>query len=160
MATQTYDSTQEEPGAGGGPTAADRALACVRTMFRAFHVFSKSLERRHGMSGAQLEILEHLRERPALSLGELTGRTAADQSTISVLVKRLVARGLVHRTESDGDRRRMEVSLAPEGMAFLAHAPPSVGERLRDGFLRLEEAERRTLVQLLERWVALSGLRR
>ena len=142
------------------PAAPNRAMSALREVMRAFNVATKKLERRLGLSGSQLEVLEILEENPGLSPSDLACRTATDQSTASVVVKRLADAGYVERRHADGDRRRTNVSLTPEGRAILAAAQPSVPARLRDAFLRMAHADRATLTFLLERWLALAGLKR
>ena len=141
------------------PEAPSRAMAAVREVMRAFNVATKNLERRLGLSGSQLETLEILRENPGLSPTDLATRTATDQSTASVVVKRLADAGLVERRQHDGDRRRTNLTLTLEGHVLLDKAPPSVSARMREAFLRLARDERVTLTHLLERWLTLAGLR-
>lgn len=142
------------------PAQAGRAVLALREVIRSFNVVTKKLERRLGMSGAQLEILEALREHPGLSPSDLAHRSATDQSTASVVSGRLVEAGLVERRQDAGDRRRQLLTLTPAGERALAKAPPSVPARLREAFLRMAHGERVTLTVLLERWLGLAGLRR
>ena len=142
------------------PAAPNRAMSALREVMRAFNVVTKTLERRFGLSGSQLESLEILKENPGLSPSDLAHRSATDQSTASVVVKRLADSGLVERRQHDGDRRRTNLTLTPEGHALLAKAPPSVSTRLREAFMKLARDERVVLTQLLERWLGLAGLRR
>lgn len=142
------------------PAAPSRAMSALREVMRAFNVATKKLERQLGLSGSQLEALEILKENPGLSATDLAARSATDQSTASVVVKRLADAGLVDRRLEDGDRRRANLSLTCEGHALLAKAPPSVPSRLRDAFARMAPPERVSLTHLLERWLALAGLRR
>ena len=138
----------------------ERAVSALRAVIRAFNVVTKKLERRFGLSGAQLEVLECLHQHPGLSLSDLASRSLTDQSTMSIVVGRLVERGLVAREQVEDDRRRMRLSLTPEGEALLSQAPASVSTRLRTGYSQLAEAERTALTGLLERWLSAAGLRR
>jgi DNA-binding MarR family transcriptional regulator len=142
------------------PAQAGRAVLAVREVIRAYNVVTKKLERSSGMSGAQLEVLETLQESPGLSPSDLAHRGATDQSTASVVVKRLADAGLVDRRQDDNDRRRTLLALTPEGEATLKKAAPSVTARLREAFMRMAHGERTTLTILLERWLSLAGLRR
>jgi DNA-binding MarR family transcriptional regulator len=153
MSDQTAQDERDPAGAG-------RAMFAVREMIRAFNVTTKKLERRFGLSGAQLEALEILRENPGLSPSDLAHRSATDQSTASVVVKRLHDAGLVERRQPEGDRRRTNLTITCEGEALLAQAPASIPARLREAFMRMAQPERITLTHLLERWLGLAGLRR
>lgn len=150
------ETTQDER----DPAAAGRAMFALREVIRAFNVATKKLERKFGLSGAQLETLEILRDNPGLSPTDLAHRTATDQSTASVVVKRLADSGLVERRQPEGDRRRTNLTVTCEGEAVLAKAPASVPSRLREAFMRMAQPERVTLTHLLERWLGLAGLRR
>ena len=142
------------------PAAPNRAMSALREVMRAFNVATKKLERRFGLSGSQLEALEILEENPGLSPSDLACRSATDQSTASVVVKRLADSGLVERRQVDGDRRRTAITLTDEGRAVLAKAPPTVPTQLRAAFLKMAPPERVSLTQLLERWLSLAGLKR
>lgn len=142
------------------PAAPNRAMSALREVMRAFNVATKKLERRFGLSGSQLEALEILDENPGLSPSDLACRSATDQSTASVVVKRLADSGLVDRRKVDGDRRRTSITLTPEGREVLAKASPSMSTQLRAAFLRMAQPDRVSLTQLLERWLALAGLKR
>jgi DNA-binding MarR family transcriptional regulator len=142
------------------PAAPNRAMSALREVMRAFNVATKKLERRFGLSGSQLEALEILEENPGLSPSDLACRSATDQSTASVVVKRLADSGYVERRQVDGDRRRTAVRLTDEGRAILAKAAPSTSAQLRAAFMRMAPPERASLTQLLERWLSLAGLKR
>jgi DNA-binding MarR family transcriptional regulator len=142
------------------PASASRAMSALREVMRAFNVATKKLERRFGISGAQLETLEILKENPGLSPSDIACRTSTDQSTASVVVKRLTDSGLVERRQQDGDRRRTRVTLTAAGESLFEKAPSSIPSRLREGFALMAKTERITLTALLERWLVLAGLRR
>jgi DNA-binding MarR family transcriptional regulator len=135
-------------------------MLALREVIRAFNVATKKLERRFGLSGAQLEALEILRDNPGLSASDLACRTAIDQSTASVVVKRLADAELVERRKHDNDRRRTQLTLTARGEAALQSAPPSIPARLRDAFMRMAHDDRVALTTLLERWLGLAGLKR
>ena len=142
------------------PAREGRALLALREVIRAFNIVTKKLERQFGLSGAQLDVLECLRDNPGLSPSDLAHRSATDQSTASVVVKRLSEAGLVERRNHDNDRRRTVLTVTPKGESLLAEAPPSVPSRLRAAFRRMAHDERVAITTLLERWLSLAGLRR
>jgi DNA-binding MarR family transcriptional regulator len=142
------------------PATPNRAMSALREAIRAFNVATKQLERRFGLSGSQLEALEILEQNPGLSPSDLACRSSTDQSTASVVVKRLAESGLVERRKADGDRRRTIITLTDAGREILAKAPPSMPAQLRAAFMRLTQSDRITLTQLLERWLSLAGLKR
>ncbi len=134
------------------------AMNAVRSIVRALRVSSRMIEGRMGMSGAQLFVLQQLAERPAHSLNQLADRTATHQSSVSVVVRRLVDHGYVSRTTADSDRRRVELALTDKGREVLAGAPTTVQVKLLRGARALTGEEKRTLATLMQAWVQASGL--
>jgi DNA-binding MarR family transcriptional regulator len=135
-----------------------RAMNAIRSIVRALRVNTRSIEVKLGISLAQLFVLEQLVERPAESLNELADRTATHQSSVSVVVRRLVDRGLVTRTTAPTDKRRVHIALTTAGEAMLRGAPPTVQAELLDGMRRMRPEQRTMLADLLETWVIASGI--
>jgi DNA-binding MarR family transcriptional regulator len=135
-----------------------RSMNAIRSVVRALRVNTRSIELKLGISLAQLFVLEQLAHRPAESLNELADRTATHQSSVSVVVRRLVDRGLVSRTAAPTDKRRVHISLTEAGETMLRGAPPTVQADLLDGIQSLRADQRATLADLLEAWVRASGI--
>ena len=76
-------------------------------------------------------------------------RTRTHQSTVSVVVKRLVERGLVKRTPSAHDARCVELAATKRGLALLARAPLAAQDELIAGVERLTPAQRSALASSL-----------
>jgi DNA-binding MarR family transcriptional regulator len=106
-----------------------------------------------GISLAQLFVLQQLAERPAESLNELAERTATHQSSVSVVVRRLVDRGFVSRTASAADKRRIEIAVTPDGRALLSGAPTTIQSQLMKGLRAMSPSDQQTLADLFERWL-------
>jgi len=103
-----------------------------------------------GISAAQLFVMQTLGEAPeALSVNELAARTYADQSTISVVAKKLEERGLVVRTRSAEDRRRVSIALTAKGRAVIRRNLASPQRGLLDGIRRLSPDARAGLAKHL-----------
>src|SRR5438105_26745 len=92
-----------------GKAATDRGsetrsiLDSIRRIVRALRLADRAAEKRLGLSGAQLFVLHKLAVGPALSLNELADRTLTHQSSVSVVVQRLVKRKLAARARSGKD---------------------------------------------------------
>lgn len=135
-----------------------RALDALRAIVRALRLNSHVVERRIGLTGAQLFVLQQLAEAPARSMNELAARTLTHQSSVSVVVSRLVERGLVTREASPADARRTEIALSPRGRAMLKRAPVTVQSQLIAGMRKLPAARLRALAAGLEQWIRASGI--
>lgn len=135
-----------------------RALDALRSIVRALRLNSHAVERRIGLTGAQLFVLQQLEEAGARSMNELAERTLTHQSSVSVVVSRLAERGLVTRAPSASDARRTEIALSPRGRAMLRRAPVTVQSQLVAGLRKLPAARLRALAAALEQWIRAAGI--
>ena len=133
------------------------SMNAVRSIVRALRVSSRMIEHKMGISGAQLFVLEQLADQPAHSLNDLAERTATHQSSVSVVVRRLVDHGYVSRTTADADRRRVELALTDKGREVLADAPTTVQVKLLRAARAMPAADKQALARLLQDWVRGSG---
>ncbi|RKH97091.1 MarR family winged helix-turn-helix transcriptional regulator [Corallococcus sp. AB038B] len=134
------------------------AMDGVRRLVRLLRVSARASERLVGISGAQLFILQELAESGPCSINTLAERTLTHQSSVSVVVTRLIEQGLVSRRRSDEDGRRVEVALEPKGRALIRKAPPMAQARLISGLRGMKPDVRAGLVQGLDAWVRALGL--
>ena len=135
-----------------------RAMNAIRSVVRALRLNTRSIEGKLGISLAQLFVLQQLADRPAKSLNDLAERTATHQSSVSVVVRRLVDRGFVTRIASTSDRRRIHIALTSAGESLLRGAPPTVQSDLIHGMSRMRPEQQAALAELLELWVLASGI--
>jgi DNA-binding MarR family transcriptional regulator len=105
-----------------------------------------------GISGAQLFVLTELGKTPAQSLNDLAARTRTDQSSVSVVVTRLVEAGLVTRDRDERDARRLVLHLTKAGRAMLQKAPAVAQLRLLNVFDQMPEADRKQFAETFE-WI-------
>lgn len=138
---------------------ARQALDALRRIVQGLRESSRAAERRAGMSGAQLFVLQTLAESPGLSLNELAERTRTHQSSVSAVVARLARERLVDRGTARGDARRAEIRLTPRGHSRLHSAPRTAQERLIAAVDRLAAADRARLAATLEQLVDGMGLK-
>jgi MarR family transcriptional regulator, lower aerobic nicotinate degradation pathway regulator len=104
---------------------------------------------RQRLTSAQLFALQRLAEHPGLSLNELAALTFTHQSSVSVVVQRLVERGLVARVHASDDHRRLRLTVTREGGRVLHDAPPAIQDKLIAAMRALAPAKRRTLAEAL-----------
>jgi DNA-binding MarR family transcriptional regulator len=132
----------------------------LRKIVRALRLSAREAERKAGISAAQLFVLEALVEQPASSLNELADRTATDQSSVSVVVRRLVEQGYVERRASSEDARRVELRLTTAGRKLLRRCPEPTQVRLIAALDRLaahDLAALRAGVEELVRGLGMDG---
>lgn len=110
---------------------------------------ARSVERRTGLTNAQLFILRQLGDAPGLSINDLAARAHTRQNAVSTIVARLVRDGLVRRSRSPDDGRRVTLALAPAGRALLRRAPASPTARVIAALDTMPEREIRSLARSL-----------
>ena len=130
-----------------------RVLDALRSIVRELRLASVSTERHHGLSSAQLFVLHTLGSHGKLSLGEVAQRTFTDPSSVSVVVRKLEARGLVVKGVAETDHRRLEIGLSPEGRQLLGPTSAPVQDVL---IQRLEALGTRDLARLADLLEALA----
>jgi DNA-binding MarR family transcriptional regulator len=108
-----------------------------------------------GLTHPQYLVMLALWEQAPLKVGELARRLSLEPATLSPLLKRLEANGMVTRDRDPLDERAVAVSLTPKGLRARERAvlvPPAIVDRLglpledleelRDSLTRLIDATR------------------
>jgi DNA-binding MarR family transcriptional regulator len=126
-----------------------QVLDDLRRIVAVLRTSSRAAQQRLGVTGAQLFVLRALAEAPSQSLNQLAVRTRTHQSTVSVVVKRLVARGLVSRATRAGDARSVELTATRKGRSLLGKAPHAAQERLIRAIEGMPAARRERLAACL-----------
>ena len=144
-----------KPASGADVQAIMDAIRCI---VHAAHVGSRKAQRNVGLSGAQLFVLEKLTDGKARSLNDLAQRTLTHQSSVSVVVQKLVRAGLVASAPSAADKRRVELSLTPRGRQMLRKSPGVPQDKLIEALHDMPRNKRRVLAQLLRQWVEVAGI--
>jgi DNA-binding MarR family transcriptional regulator len=134
-----------------------QTLDAIRRMISVLRRSSRLAESEVGIGGAQLFVLQQLATAPAGSINELAERTYTHQSSVSVVVRRLVRQGLVERRPASDDRRRRELRITPAGKRLAARAPVPAQIRLIQGLRGLSPSQLRSLGRLLNQVVQKMG---
>lgn len=121
----------------------------LRRVVRALEASARTSVDISGVTGAQMLVLQTLRDYDGASVTALAERTFTHQSTVSVVVERLVERGLVAREHSPSDGRRLVLSVTPAGRAVLRRSPPLAQARLFEALAKLSDARLRAFAETL-----------
>ncbi|WP_225848606.1 MarR family winged helix-turn-helix transcriptional regulator [Streptomyces sp. HPF1205] len=105
-----------------------------------------------GTTLAQWDALRAISRSPGSSARELAAATFQTEQAFGTLVGRLAAQGLVERRPGHG--RRIEHHLTPLGEQVMAAGHQVADEVLADCFSALSDADRATLLDLLQRLTA------
>lgn len=73
-----------------------------------------------GLTYPQFLVMRLLWKEGDLLVGDITDRLGLDTGTVTPILKRLTAMGLVRKTRRADDERRVDISLTPEGRALEA----------------------------------------
>jgi MarR family transcriptional regulator, lower aerobic nicotinate degradation pathway regulator len=167
--TQTAPSAKAEAveymGSHMCPSAAEHTevgerfvFDALRRLVRTLREASRLAEQRFGLSAAQVFVLQQLGAGEGLSINELAARTLTHQSSVSVVVSRLLAARLVNRAAAADDARRVEVRLTSKGRALLKRAPVAAQARLVEGLRKMTPRDRDALCMGLGAWLEAIGL--
>ncbi len=116
-------------------------------VYRRFHV-SRQATPGADVTPRMLSVLQHLAAADPLTLGELTLHLGLGKATVSELVDRLEAKGLVDRMRDERDKRRVFIWLTDEGRArAVAHPQVLRDDLLARALARMAPDARAQLVQ-------------
>jgi DNA-binding MarR family transcriptional regulator len=131
-------------------------LADAHSVLNSFRGLVKSLRladraglKEYGLGASQLYVLHELKRDAPLSINDLAERMATDQSTVSVVVAKLIEKGFVARERSEADARRLELTLTAKGRLTARKLPPPIQQLIIDGVQRLPRARASALAQSL-----------
>jgi DNA-binding MarR family transcriptional regulator len=144
--------------ASGERDSVRRVLDSIRQIVRALRLASREAEKQVGLSGAQLFVLQKLAEGGVLSVNDLAERTHTHQSSVSVVVQRLVEAGLVDRTRSERDARQAQVSVTPAGKSALKSAPSAAQDQIIEALSKFNKRDIGQLAESLDRLVEELGI--
>jgi DNA-binding MarR family transcriptional regulator len=151
-------STSKHTGKAGSDVR--RVLDSIRQVVRVLRLASRDAEKKVGLSAAQLFVLQKLAEGGVLSVNDLAERTHTHQSSVSVVVQRLVERGLVDRNRSQQDGRQADVSVTAAGRASLKSAPAAAQDQIIQALGKFGAKDIKQLADSLERLVEVLGVAR
>lgn len=135
------------------PSYEERILRSLRRLARATDRFNREMVVRHQLTAPQAVCLRALLGAGALTPGALSKEVSASQATVTGILDRLEARGLVGRVRDAADRRRVIVTLTDEGLRVARTAPLPLHTSFLDRLTRLAPEERASLDAALGRLV-------
>lgn len=103
-------------------TPEDMLCFDVYALGQAFNQLYRPLLDPIGLTYPQYLVMILLWAEAPITVGDIAGRLGLETSTVTPLLKRLEAAGLVTRRRSELDERRVEVGLSPRGRAMQAEA--------------------------------------
>jgi DNA-binding MarR family transcriptional regulator len=120
----------------------------LRRFVQADELYSKKLQKEHRISQGQLSCLLALHRYGPAPLSTLAVRILVKPGTVTGIIDRLEAKGLVVRKRSLLDRRVITIELTDEGRSFAENAPSPIKPSIIDGLANLPDEEIERIVKV------------
>jgi DNA-binding MarR family transcriptional regulator len=127
LPTNTPDGPHSAAQAGDPQRNLGAVLEFMRLLWAINHGLGKTSRLMHtkfGVTGQQRLVIRILGAHPGLSAGDLARILHIHPSTLTGILQRLVARGLIRRAAHPRDARRLQLELTAKGKRLMV---PSVG---------------------------------
>jgi DNA-binding MarR family transcriptional regulator len=134
-----------------------RVLSAIRRIVHAVDSHSKELERALGITLPQLVVLRAIRMLGEVTTGKLSAAASLSPATVTTILDKLEARGLVVRYRNAEDRRVVHSKLTARGAQMLDGAPPFLHERFVSAFAGLDAARQAAVIAALEEVADMMG---
>lgn len=138
--------------------AGDPVIPVVRELARAYQAFesySDAHVRTLGLTPAQFDVIATLGNTPGMTFKKLGERTLTTKGTLTGIIDRLQAKGLVKRVAHEEDRRSTLAVLTTKGNAVFRRAFPRQIAHLRRRFEKLSDKELAEMAHVLHKLRAL-----
>ena len=132
-----------------------RVFLALRRVIRAIDIYSSKLNMEYNITGPQLICLYSIVNDGPLILSYLGKHYSLSASTITGIIDRLEAKGLIERQRNNADRRKVMITSTEAGKKLIANAPSPLQDKLTDAINNLPELEQTAIVLSLEKIVHL-----
>lgn len=137
---------------------AHSVLNSFRSLVKSLRLADRAGLKEYGLGASQLYVLHELKRDSPLSVNDLAARMATDQSTVSVVVSKLIDKGFVARERSESDARRLDLTLTAKGHLAVKNLPPPIQHKIIDGVQRLPRARAKALAEALREICEVLGI--
>jgi DNA-binding MarR family transcriptional regulator len=110
---------------------------------------SKRMESELGITGPQRLVLRIVGQFPGLSAGALAHIVRLHPSTITGILQRLIARGLLERERDPGDGRRVRLRLNPRALVYTRNSTGTVEKTVTQVLTRVGASDVRAARRVL-----------
>lgn len=100
-----------------------QVLRKFRVIYGSVRQHFRKIEQTCGVSGSQLWILQEVSTSPGIGVSDLANKLSIHQSTCSLLIEKLVIRGLITKERSLQDQRRVGLYLNEQTQEIIAKSP-------------------------------------
>ena len=129
----------------------EEVLVALRRVIRATDLHSKHLAKTTGLTAPQILLLQTIRAKGEVTIGELANEISLSQATVTNILDRLEKRELVYRERSVEDKRKVHAHLTDQAKDVLKEAPIPLQEQFTRQFGELHEWEQTMIISSLQR---------
>lgn len=133
----------------------DTSLIALRRILRATELYGRTLAQTAGLTPVQIRVLQVVLSHGSATPTQISSQMGVSPATISTLLDRLAAKGVIERQRSDRDRRQTNVVLTDKGRAAVAGAPDPLQQKYVREFEALPDWEQAMIIAALERVAAM-----
>tara|TARA_R110000822_G_scaffold159476_41_gene299823 strand:+ start:3692 stop:4285 length:594 start_codon:yes stop_codon:yes gene_type:complete len=132
-------------------TSIEEVLVALRRVIRATDLHSKHLAKTTGLTTPQILLLQTIRDKGEVTIGEIANEMSLSQATVTSILDRLEKRDLVYRERSKEDKRKVHAYLTDQASEILKEAPIPLQEHFTRQFIDLQEWEQTMIISSLQR---------
>jgi DNA-binding MarR family transcriptional regulator len=129
----------------------EQVLVALRRVIRATDLHSKHLAKTTGLTASQILLLQTIRDKGEVTIGEIAQTMSLSQATVTTILDRLEKKALVYRGRSVEDKRKVHAYLTDEAIHILRDAPMPLQEHFIRQFRDLHEWEQTMIIASLQR---------
>jgi len=129
----------------------NEVLVSLRRVIRATDLHSKHLAKTTGLTAPQILLLQAIRDKGQVTIGELANQVSLSQATVTTILDRLEKRKLVYRERSAQDKRKVHAYLTETAVETLKSSPVPLQEHFTRQFSDLQGWEQTMIISSLQR---------
>ncbi len=129
----------------------EEVLVALRRVIRATDLHSKYLSKTTGLTAPQILLLQAIRDKGQVTIGELANEVSLSQATVTTILDRLENRELVYRERSATDKRKVHAYLTEQGVEVLKKSPIPLQDQFARQFSDLHDWEQMFIITALQR---------
>lgn len=129
----------------------EEVLIALRRVIRATDLHSKHLAKTTGLTAPQMLLLQTIRDKGEVTIGEIANDMSLSQATVTTILDRLEKRNLVYRERSKEDKRKVHAHLTDAAIETLKNAPIPLQDHFTRQFSGLQEWEQTMIISALQR---------
>lgn len=130
-------------------------LISIRKIIQAIDIHSRMLNKRFGLTGPQLIVMQEIASHGQISITPLSKATSLRQATVTDITQRLEAKGYISRKKNKDDKRATSLFLTDTGKKIIEQLPPLLQEEFTQRFSSMANWEQLMILSAFERVVSL-----